>query len=127
MPGSDLERIGQLRDRFFGSGGFADAFNASYLEPLGFTENYIDDLVRGADLGHWPRKSKVVKDSTWGMLEVNWETLRLLDSPLVQRLRWVKQLGFSYLTYPSAEHSRFAHSLGMCGVVSKFLESMHRP
>lgn len=37
---------------------------------------------------------------------------RLLKCPEVQRLRRIRQLGFSYVTYPGAEHSRFQHSLG---------------
>jgi HD superfamily phosphohydrolase len=60
------------------------------------------------------------------MVEVDWASIRLLDCPIVQRLRAIKQLGFSYLTYPSAEHSRFVHSLGMYAVVSRFLDAMDR-
>jgi HD superfamily phosphohydrolase len=41
-------------------------------------------------------------------------------------LEGIKQLGFSYLTYPTAEHTRFAHSLGMTCVVTRFLEAMTR-
>ena len=58
------------------------------------------------------------------MVEIDGRTVRLLDCPIVQRLRGIKQLGFSYLTYPSAEHSRFIHSLGMACVVSRLLNSI---
>jgi HD superfamily phosphohydrolase len=55
---------------------------------------------------------KFIKDPVHGYVEVEDELLPLLDSPPVQRLRHVKQLGFSYLVYPGANHTRFEHSLG---------------
>jgi HD superfamily phosphohydrolase len=37
---------------------------------------------------------------------------QFLDSSPLQRLRHIRQLGFAYLVYPGANHSRFEHSLG---------------
>src|SRR5215467_810858 len=36
----------------------------------------------------------------------------ILDSPIFQRLRRIRQLAGAHLIYPSAQHSRFEHSLG---------------
>jgi HD superfamily phosphohydrolase len=55
---------------------------------------------------------KIIKDPVHGYVEVNARILPLLDSPPVQRLRYVRQLGFSHLVYPGANHTRFEHSLG---------------
>ena len=55
---------------------------------------------------------KIIKDPVHGYIEVDDCILPLLDSPLLQRLRYIKQLGFSYLVYPGANHTRFEHSLG---------------
>ena len=55
---------------------------------------------------------KIIKDPVHGYVEVEDYLLPLLDSPPLQRLRYIKQLGFSYLVYPGANHTRFEHSLG---------------
>ena len=44
----------------------------------------------------------------------------LIDSPWVQRLRYVYQLQSARWVYPSAEHTRFVHSLGTMHVASRF-------
>jgi hypothetical protein len=55
---------------------------------------------------------KIIKDPVHGYVEVEDFALALLDSPTLQRLRYIRQLGFSYLVYPGANHTRFEHSLG---------------
>ncbi len=55
---------------------------------------------------------KTIKDPVHGHVRVQHELLPLLDAPPVQRLRYIRQLGFSHLVYPGANHSRYEHSLG---------------
>ncbi len=50
--------------------------------------------------------------------------LKLIDCKEVQRLRRIKQLGFTDLVFPAANHSRFAHSLGVLHVARKFLDHL---
>ena len=50
----------------------------------------------------------------------------VMDTPPVQRLRRVRQLGLANLVFPTAEHSRFAHSLGAAYWTSKFLDALRK-
>ncbi len=46
---------------------------------------------------------------------------RLMDTPEVQRLRRIRQLGVASLAFPGAEHSRFAHAVGAAFVMKLLL------
>lgn len=50
--------------------------------------------------------------------------LRALDTFEVQRLRRVKQLGMAHMAYQGAEHSRFAHSVGVLHIVRRLLQRL---
>ena len=52
------------------------------------------------------RGAKSVRDPVHGYIEVEPALLPLVDAPLLQRLRQVRQLGFAYLVYPGANHTQ---------------------
>lgn len=70
-------------------------------------------------------RSKMIKDPIYGFVEFEGEfelgLKDMLSNPYLQRLRRVKQLGFSDYVFPSATHSRFAHSLGVYSVAKQML------
>lgn len=57
---------------------------------------------------------KRIRDPIHGYIPAEPAVLTVLDTPAVQRLRRVHQLGTANLVYPGANHTRFEHSLGAC-------------
>lgn len=55
---------------------------------------------------------EIVRDPLWNNIRIDELALQLIDTPMFQRLRYIKQLGHTYLVYPGATHSRFEHALG---------------
>ena len=55
---------------------------------------------------------EILRDPVWNNIRVDEQTLELVDTDVFQRLRYVRQLGWTYLVYPGATHSRFEHALG---------------
>ena len=45
--------------------------------------------------------------------------IQIIDSPIFQRLRRIRQLAGAHLVYPGAQHSRFEHSLGTMHIASQ--------
>src|SRR2546423_4843063 len=55
---------------------------------------------------------EILRDPVWNNIRVDELTLKLVDTEVFQRLRYIRQLGWTYLVYPGATHSRFEHALG---------------
>jgi HD superfamily phosphohydrolase len=53
-----------------------------------------------------------IRDPLWNNVRVDALAMELIDTPTFQRLRYVRQLGWVYLVYPGATHTRFEHALG---------------
>jgi uncharacterized protein len=69
---------------------------------------------------------KIIRDAVHGDMIFTKEELQLIDTPQMQRLRGIKQLGASSLVYPGAVHTRFEHSLGTCWVAKRIVEAIRR-
>ena len=67
---------------------------------------------------------KTIRDPLHGSIELDPLVLELLDTPEMQRLRRIRQLGFSHLVYPGANHTRFEHSLGVYHLAKRVLGLM---
>jgi uncharacterized protein len=69
---------------------------------------------------------KRIFDPIHHFIELSTAEARLLDLPVMQRLRRLRQLGLAYLAFPSAEHSRFTHALGALAVGSRAFDQLLR-
>lgn len=68
----------------------------------------------------------VVRDSVWGDIELEPDLVDALDTPELQRLRGIRQLGTAHFVYPGANHTRFEHVLGTCHVAGRILDALAR-
>lgn len=59
-----------------------------------------------------PQRRIEIRDPVHGPIALSAAEQAVIDSPYFQRLRNIKQLGFSELTWPGATHTRFLHSIG---------------
>jgi hypothetical protein len=70
------------------------------------------------------RKKNVLRDTVHGSIPFPDEVQRIVGLAEFQRLRYIKQLGFAYLVYPDAEHTRFSHSIGTWFLAMKMIEAL---
>ncbi|GGG10179.1 HD domain-containing protein [Paenibacillus aceti] len=73
------------------------------------------------------REEKVFKDPVHNYVHVQDEIIwSLINTSEFQRLRRIRQLGTSYLTFHGAEHSRFSHSLGVYEITRRIISKFER-
>ena len=63
-----------------------------------------------------------IQDSIHGAITLGSLEKTIIDHPLFQRLHGLRQNSLLYLIFPSANHTRFDHSLGVMFLADKFLE-----
>lgn len=94
-------------------------------EEIGeFVADYLPN-----DLHEWSGRysqAKIIHDALWGTFRLSAHEVALLDTPLIQRLRSLHQTGAVYLTYPSARHTRFEHTLGVVCQSGRLCEALQR-
>ena len=70
------------------------------------------------------RDRKIIRDALLDTNRFKEYEINVMDLPIIQRLRRIAQTGFVYLTYPSATHNRFEHTLGVTVIATKFAEAI---
>ena len=64
-------------------------------------------------------------DPIHDFVRVNSNELKIIDTPIFQRLRRIRQLSGAHLIYPGAQHTRFEHSLGVMHMASMAGHVLH--
>ncbi len=78
-------------------------------------------------LGSAGMKDRVFRDPVHGLIEfegADRDLTRILETRAFQRLRRIRQMGFAWLVYPGAEHSRFGHALGAFHMATRVCRSL---
>ena len=65
-----------------------------------------------------------IRDPIHGFIRADRLESALIDSRTVQRLRWIRQLGMTFMVFPGAEHSRFSHALGAMELASRVYDAL---
>ena len=75
---------------------------------------------------HIDVRNSVIRDNIEGnrLIEASSSIRRVIDAAELQRLRHIRQMGLSSFVFPTAEHSRFAHSLGVYSVAKQVFNQL---
>ncbi len=65
-----------------------------------------------------------IRDPIHGSIRLSPAELAIVDGPVYQRLRGIKQLGFTDQAFPGATHTRYAHSLGAMEVATRMFDAI---
>jgi HD superfamily phosphohydrolase len=96
---------------------FAEGFAEERLTP------YTKRLQKPGAIRTTPKE---INDAIWGTIKISPLEVVVIDSPLVQRLRLIRQLGVVHWVYPGATHSRFEHSLGVLHQAQQLVNAINQ-
>ena len=103
------------------------SYNINDLQKLAnsIAEKYLGAYNRKLKARRNPPQPKDVNDAIWGTVPLSALEISVLDSPLLQRLRSVRQLGVVHWVYPTAAHSRFEHTIGVLHQTQQLINSIN--
>lgn len=86
---------------------------------------WVQQELSGYDPG-LSTETKIVREPIHGYHLLSPLEVAILDSPLLQRLRYYHQTALTFLVYPSANHTRLEHSIGVARVAENVARALQR-
>lgn len=93
------------------------------------TPSFTNDILKknlSTEFIKFRTKNRKVYDPIHKFIEFDDETWKMIDTPVFQRLRNLKQLGFCNMVFPGATHTRFEHSMGVAHLAEKFVTRAYK-
>lgn len=90
-----------------------------------FASTHLDAYIGHLVAHSVPRHRKEFNDPVWKTLVLYPLEIAILDAPLLQRLRRIRQLGVAHWVYPGATHSRLEHTIGVVHQVQRLITSIN--
>jgi HD superfamily phosphohydrolase len=82
---------------------------------------------QGEDVSNDPAAQELaVRDPLCDTIHLDARAARVVDAPVFQRLRYIRQLGLAHLVYPGATHTLFDHALGVYHLARRALTALGR-
>ncbi len=73
-----------------------------------------------------PSEPYEIRDPVHGFIRLNQLEWDVINQPIFQRLRRIRQLAWTDMVYPGAMHTRFEHSLGVMHVAARMFDALLR-
>lgn len=106
---------------------FEEAEFKTVFEEIGqFTDLMLSGYNKRIRNNGGPVEHKEIFDAVWGNVEFSSGEIYILDSPLLQRLRKIKQLGLAYFVYCGCDYSRYYHTLGVTYLADRMAVAINR-
>lgn len=87
---------------------------------------YLNQYTENLNAGKAGRlRGKEINDALWGTVSLSQVEVAVLDSPLMQRLRFQRMMGAAHWVYPGAVHTRFEHAIGALHQTQQLIDSLN--
>lgn len=103
-----------------------EQFKTVYDEVEEFTKRKLKDYNDHLEKIKLNSRPKEIFDAVWGNIEFSAGEVYILDSPLLQRLRKIKQLGLAYFVYCGSDYSRFYHTMGVVFLADRMASALNK-